>query len=76
MTEATSAVITFGFEKMALNRICALCLTENTGSARVMEKCGMVYEATLRQYAQIKGSYRDLKLYAILRQDWSPEQAA
>jgi [ribosomal protein S5]-alanine N-acetyltransferase len=70
MTEAVRAVIDLGFRNMALNRIQAMCLPENVASARVMEKAGMRYEGTLRQYLLIKGEFRDLKMYSILRDEW------
>jgi ribosomal-protein-alanine N-acetyltransferase len=34
-----------------------------------MEKAGMLYEGTLRQREFIKGAYRDMKLYAILKSE-------
>jgi ribosomal-protein-alanine N-acetyltransferase len=64
------AMIAFGFEKMDLNRVEARCVAENTASARVMEKAGMTYEGTLRQREFLKGAYRDMKLYAILRGEY------
>jgi ribosomal-protein-alanine N-acetyltransferase len=66
MPEAVQAMISFGFERMDLNRIEARCIAENGASARVMEKAGMSYEGTLRQREFIKGAYRDMKMYAIL----------
>jgi ribosomal-protein-alanine N-acetyltransferase len=70
MPEAVRAVIRFGFGRMELNRIEARCIAENTASARVMEKAGMTYEGTLRQREYIKGAYRDMKHYAILRREY------
>ena len=70
MTEAVEAIIRFGFERMRLNRIEARCDALNIGSARVMEKAGMQHEGTLRQWFVAEGEYRDMKLYAILRQEW------
>ena len=67
MSEAVRAMLRFGFERMNLNRIEARCIAENAASARVMEKAGMVYEGTLHQREYIKGAYRDIKLYAILK---------
>lgn len=67
MTEAVGAMIRFGFGKMGLNRLEARCLAENVASARVMEKAGMTCEGTLRQREHIKGEYRDMKYYSILR---------
>ena len=70
MPEAVRAIIRFGFGRMQLNRIEARCIAENTASARVMEKAGMTYEGTLREREFIKGAYRDMKLYSILRREY------
>jgi RimJ/RimL family protein N-acetyltransferase len=70
--EAVRAMIRFGFEKIGLNRIEARCIAENTASARVMEKAGMSYEGTLQQREFIKGAYRNIKLYAILKSEYRP----
>ena len=69
MPEAVRAVIRFGFGRMELNRIQARCVAENTASARVMEKVGMTYEGTLRASEYIKGAFRDMKIYSILRRE-------
>jgi ribosomal-protein-alanine N-acetyltransferase len=71
MTEAVRAVIDFGFGVMGLNRVEANCFIENKGSARVMEKCGMKFEAILRQHLFVKGRYEDVKMYSILRREWA-----
>lgn len=71
MSEAAREVISFGFRNMTLNRVEARCLPENIGSARVLEKSGMNFEGILRQHMYIKGRYIDLKMYAIVRSDWS-----
>jgi [ribosomal protein S5]-alanine N-acetyltransferase len=70
MPEAVRAMFSFGFERMNLNRVEARCIVENAASARVMEKAGMAYEGTLRQREYIKGAYRDIKLYAILKEEF------
>jgi ribosomal-protein-alanine N-acetyltransferase len=72
MSEAVRAMIAFGFERMGLNRIEARCIAENVASARVMEKAGMTHECTLRQREFLKGAYRDIKLYAILKSEYRP----
>ena len=72
MPEAVRAVIRFGFGRMELNRIQARCMIENTASARVMEKAGMTYEGTLREHELIKGAYRNIKVYSILRREYRP----
>lgn len=42
-TEAADASIRYGFEKLNLNRIVGRAELGNTGSIRVLEKCGMTY---------------------------------
>ena len=68
--EALGAMISFGFKQMGLNRIEARCIAENTASARIIEKAGMSYEGTMRQREFLKGEYRDMKLYAILKDEY------
>ena len=46
-TQAVRAVITYGFEQTALNRIVALSFPENKASRRVMEKAGLHYEGRI-----------------------------
>ncbi|MRR09602.1 N-acetyltransferase [bacterium] len=70
VTEAAAACIAYGFDALKLNRIEARCMPENIASERVMQKCGMRYEGTMRQTMMVKGRYVDLKLYAILCGEW------
>jgi [ribosomal protein S5]-alanine N-acetyltransferase len=69
-SEALNAVINFGFEKLQLNRIEAHCEEENTGSWKVMEKCGMKFEGILREKVFIKDRFRSMKIYSILKKEW------
>lgn len=68
ITEAGSAVIRFGFESMDLVRIQARCFLENIGSEKVMKKLGMSYEGITRKAMLVKGTHRDLKVYAIVQE--------
>jgi [ribosomal protein S5]-alanine N-acetyltransferase len=70
VTEAMKAVIHYGFDELQLNRIEAHCEHENTGSWRVMEKCGMKYEGTLREKIFLKNRLRSMKMYSILKSEW------
>ena len=69
-TEAAQAIIRFGFEELSLNRIYATHFADNPASGRVMQKVGMVYEGTMRQYTFKNHRFQDHALYAILREDW------
>ena len=68
-TEVAQALISFGFEYWALNRIEGTCMVENVASARVMEKVGMTFEGVLRKHSYAKGQFHDMKLYSILRNE-------
>ena len=69
-TEAVLCVIKFGFEEMGLNRIQAICSTENKVSERVIQKTGMNYEGLLRNYIQCEGKTLDMKMYSLLKNEW------
>ncbi len=73
-TEALRAVITYLFEQTTVNRIDTFAWSENIASTRVMEKAGMRFEGLARQKRFAKGAFRDLKSYAILREDFFNEK--
>lgn len=65
-SESANAIISFGFEKLNLHRIFATCHLDNIGSAKVMEKIGMIKEGCLREHKLQKGKWRDSFIYSIL----------
>ncbi|HEY2830216.1 MAG TPA: GNAT family N-acetyltransferase [Thermoanaerobaculia bacterium] len=69
-TEAAAAVIDYGFRILGVNRVEAIHFTRNPASGRVMEKCGMHCEGTLRQARKKWDEYLDVKVYAIIRSDY------
>ena len=69
-TEATVAILAFGFDELHLNRIQARHLARNPSSGRVIQKAGMIVEGTARQATTKWDQFEDLVSYAILRQDW------
>jgi len=70
MTEAVAAMIKYLFNTVGLNRIVACHDTENVGSGRVMQKCGMTFEGIQRQahFCDRRG-FVDLAFYAIVKGD-------
>ncbi len=69
-TEATLAILQFGFRTLKLERIFATCFTDNIASFRVMEKAGMSYEGLMRSYHEKNGIRIDVKIYGITQNDW------
>ncbi len=68
-TEATRALIRFGFTKLKLHRLWATCDNKNRASARVLEKSGLHFEGLLRENLFQKNRWRDTRLYAMLEKD-------
>ena len=75
-TEASRALIDYGFTEWKLNRIDAGHFDRNPSSGRVMQKLGMQFEGTLRQSIKKWDEYVDVSYYAILRSDWATAQTS
>lgn len=70
MTEAVKAVLPFFFEEVGFNRVYAYHASENPASGKVMKKCGMIYEGTLRQACSCNNGIFDKVMYAMLAEDY------
>ena len=69
-TEATRAIIAYGFESINLHKVQICHKSINLPSKRVIEKSGFTYEGTLRDYFFIGGKYVDRLYYSILRSEY------
>jgi ribosomal-protein-alanine N-acetyltransferase len=75
MTEAMSAVIDFGFEKMELNRIEVFIMPRNKRSIKMIKNLGFKREGLLRQrYFDEFGNFTDDVLFSMLRSDWKEKR--
>jgi RimJ/RimL family protein N-acetyltransferase len=70
MSEVVQAVVRYGFEGLALNRLYAYHMLRNPASGRVLEKSGFKQEGLLRQRVRKWGQFEDVALFAILQQEW------
>ena len=69
MSEALKAVMDFLFDEAGFLRIDARHDPKNPHSGAVMRKCGMKYEATLRNYDWNNQGICDCDYYALLKED-------
>ena len=65
--EALSIVISYGFEKLDLNRIGAVVFTENEASNKLLVKAGFQKEGVLKEYMYQGGKAYDTYVYSLLR---------
>ncbi len=70
-TEAAKAVIAYGFDRINLHKVQICTKTINKPSKRVIEKCGLTYEGTLRDYFYMNGEYVGRLYFSILRDEYN-----
>ena len=56
-TEMSSALVTYGFQKLALNRIVGITRIYNVASRRVLEKCNLVFSGYAYYYNTVVTFY-------------------
>jgi len=69
-SEALTELIRFFFEEVGVNRIESRHDSNNPNSGKVMLKCGLQYEGTMRQGDINNQGIGDTLRYAILREDY------
>jgi len=70
-SEALNELIRFFFEEVGVNRIESRHDPRNSNSGKVMLKCGLKYEGTMRQNDINNQGIRDSVRYALLAEDYS-----
>lgn len=70
MSEAFSRIIPFLFEEVGAKRIEAQHDPNNPASGKVMEKCGLKYEGTLRKADWSNKGIVDAAMYALLAEEY------
>jgi len=65
-TEAAKAVIDFVFQEKNYHRVYARHFKSNPASGKIMKKCGMKYEGTLKDHVCKNGAFEDIVYYGII----------
>lgn len=69
--DASKWLINYCFETLNLNRIYGHTWSDNPKMDSFYKRIGAVHEGTERQHTWKKGQYVDLKIWGILREEWS-----
>lgn len=73
-SEALARVIAFFFDEVMANRIESQHDPDNPNSGKVMQKCGMRYEGTLRKADFSNRGVVDACMYALLREEYDRQK--
>lgn len=71
VTEAFGRVLEFAFLENNVYRVSTGCLSENIGSERVMQKCGLIKEAEHVDWEWHDGKLKTRLEYRLLKHEWS-----
>ena len=69
ITEALREVISFGFNKLEINRIEAEVMQGNIASEKVLSKLGFTKEGILRNWMYWNDEYYDMTMFSLLRSE-------
>jgi [ribosomal protein S5]-alanine N-acetyltransferase len=70
-TETARSLIAYCFQVLQMHKVFGKCDELNTSSARVLEKCGMKYEGTLREHIWLRDHWRSSRFYGILSNEFT-----
>jgi ribosomal-protein-alanine N-acetyltransferase len=70
MSEALSAILTYGFTAMNLHRVEAFVGTQNMPSLKLMQKFGFKQEGTLREHYFTNGRFEDSMVFGLLKREF------
>lgn len=75
MSEAVKLVLRYGFLVQNFRLMSISHYTFNDRSRRVIEKCGFVYEGTMRQtFLRYDGAVFDESMYSLTKEEWLAQQ--
>ena len=74
MTEAVRCAMEYAFTEAGMSILSISHYTFNDRSRRVIEKCGFVYEGTIRRaFLRFDGEVLDEAIYSITKEEWETQ---
>ena len=67
---ATEKILELGFEALGLHRIYLNVLSENLRANKFYQKCNFIYEGEYKEAILIRGEFKDLKWYRLLKKEY------
>jgi [ribosomal protein S5]-alanine N-acetyltransferase len=71
VTEATTAVMRFGFDTLGLHKLTISCFAKNAGSRRVIEKCGFRFIGRCEDDVYRDGRWHAHLRYEMIASEWT-----
>ncbi|NRG47761.1 GNAT family N-acetyltransferase [Bacillus sp. CRN 9] len=65
-TEAAKSIIEFVFTEKNYHRVHGRHLKSNPVSGKIMKKCGMMYEGTLKDHIYKNDDFEDIVFYGLI----------
>ena len=74
-SEATAALVKFGFDELRAHRLWAHVFLGNTASEKLVQKLGFRYEGCTLKSFFVREAWHDLQTFAMLRSEWQKRVA-
>ena len=68
--EAATAILRLAFDDLGFHRVTAVCVADNTASARLLQRLGFRQEARFVDGAFFKGAWVTQLVFALLEDEW------
>ena len=68
--EATKELLKRAFLDFKMERVYLNVLSENSRAIQLYEKCGFVYEGEFRNHIFLKGEFKTLKWYSMIKEEY------
>ncbi len=73
--EATDMLLEIAFQELKLNRIYLDVFSDNIRAIRFYEKYGFHYEGEFREHIFIRGEWKSLKWYSLLKREYRGDKS-
>jgi RimJ/RimL family protein N-acetyltransferase len=74
-SEATAALVKFGFGELRAHRLWAHVFLGNTASEKMLQKLGFRYEGCTLQSFFVRNAWHDVQTFAMLSSEWEKRAA-